>query len=347
MTAVNQYNHIYTVRMPSFTVIGIFLVLASCDAGTRRRRRNMYNDRPCGPGQHAILSASKKTVLSCEACPKNTYRPDTKHSMESCLGCEAGRVSSEDFTHCIGDICRAGTYGTRDATTCSPCEIGKYSLDGMFSCTQCESGRYNNVAGQGSCSGEKCPGGKYGLIGQIEKQHTSCRKCSAGTWSSAGSSQCAECSSGKYSWENSNTCISHDKCPRDMYYSTLPSTTSGKIACTKCMYYSDIYSVGYVFAAIVAGLNIMLYLYNRTKYCYVVIMIIPPSAWLLSLNFCNGKPSDGKAITSIVMNAFCIIPVINVIITAGKEQYKGYCTTRTTPTTTVTKNEIGTDMVAV
>ncbi len=336
--------------MQTFTVIGIFLLLASCDARTRRRRRNMYNDRPCGPGQQAILSKSKKLVLLCEQCPKNTYRPDTKHSMEACIKCEAGRVSSEDFTHCIGDICRAGTYGASDSTTCSSCEIGKYSIDGQFSCTDCESGRYNNDSGQGSCSGEKCPGGKYGLIGQSEKQHAFCTKCPEGKWSSDGSSQCNVCASGKYSRENADTCVSHEKCSRDMYYTSLPSATSEKIACSKCIHYSKLYFYGFVISCIILGVNIILYLYKRKNKGYIVIMFVPiiwPLAWLLNLNYCNGNPRDGKAIISIIFNVFCIIPLSNVILDECKRKDKSHFETKHAKPSIVCKNSLGKDMVSV
>lgn len=333
--------------MRNFTAIVIFIILSSCDAGTRRRRRNMYNDRPCGAGQHAILSKSKRTVMSCEACPKNTYRPDTKHAMEACLKCEAGRVSSEDFTHCTGDICRAGTYGTSDSIICTPCEIGKYSVDGKFSCNDCESGRYNNAIGQDSCDGENCPGGKYGPVGQSEKQHAFCTKCPEGKWSLEGISQCDVCISGKYSRENADTCISHEKCPRDKFYSALPSTTSSKISCKKCIYYSDVYFAGFVFSCVVFGMNIILYLYDRKKYYYILLVNIPTVVLILTLTFCIGKPKDNLAIISIVINIFCICPVVNAMITLCKKYYNVYCETRKKPSTKVVKNSMGRDMIIV
>jgi hypothetical protein len=310
----------------------------------------MYNDRPCGPGQHAILSASKKRVLSCEACPKNTYRPDTKHSMETCLGCEAGRVSSEDFTHCIGDVCTAGTYGKSDSTTCSPCEMGTYSLHGEFSCTKCESGRYNNVPGEGSCSGEKCPGGKYGLIGQIEKQNTNCWVCPAGKWSSDGSSECTTCIPGKYSMENSKHCINHKRCPRDMYYTYLPSSISEKISCSKCIYYSELYLASFVTSYVMLCVNILLYLYKRKIKGYIVIMFVPivwPLAWVINLYYCNGNPIDTKAIISMIFNAFCIIPLSCVIKTELKNIYQQHCTEAQKTPTTITKNSMNRDTMSV
>jgi len=331
--------------MQMIKIITIFLTFAP--AASTRRRRNRYNDRPCGPGQHAILSKSKKTVVNCETCPTNTYRTDTKHSIETCLSCEAGRVSGEDFTYCVGDICKAGTHGTTDSTTCTQCEIGKYSIVGQFSCIDCESGRYNNAIGRGSCIGDKCQGGKYGLIGQTEKQHTTCTACPEGKWSTGGASKCEDCLTGKYSFGNAVTCTSHDTCPRDMYYSISPSVTSSKTSCAKCMYYSVIYSVSYFFACLVAGMSTILYLYNRAAHCYMLVIIIPPTSWLLALTFCNGNPKNSIAIVSIIMNTFCFIPVVDAIITACKERYKKYCDKPKTASTAVTKNRMGRDMVSV
>lgn len=332
--------------MKLLTLITIFLAFTSSCAATRRRRRNRYNDRPCGPGQYAVLSSGKNIVINCESCPTGTYRPDEKHSMEACIGCEAGRVSSTDFTHCVGDICRAGTYGTSDSTICKSCEVGKYSVVGQFTCTQCESGRYNNAVKQGSCVGEKCSGGKYGLIGQTEKSHTTCSECPAGKWSSGATSSCEVCPVGKYSFDNADTCTTHDTCSSYMYYDVLPSTTSIKTSCATCMYYSVIYSVGYFFACIVIVMNAILFMYNRAAYGYVMIMIIVASSWLLALTFCKGNPRDSVAIVSIIMNTFCFIPGVHVMITAIKKYYTEHNDKQKT-TTTVTKNKMGRDMVAV
>ena len=336
--------------MSIFTKIVIFIILSTSDAGTMRRRRNMYNDRPCGPGEYAILSKSKKRVTSCETCPTNTYRPDTKHAMENCIQCEAGRVSSEDFTHCQGDICRAGTYGSIVSTTCTQCDIGKYSSDAQFMCIDCESGRFNNMPGQSSCSGEKCPGGKYGLIGQREKQTNACMKCPNGKWSSDGSSQCTNCESGKYSTENSHSCISHKECPRDMYYTYLPDTTSEKIVCSKCIHYSQLYFCGFIISFVILGANIILYIYKRKNKSYIFIMFVPivwPLAWLINLNYCNGKPSDIKAIVSIAFNIFCIIPMVNEILSKCRRQFESFNEKQKLQVTTVSKNTLGRDMISV
>lgn len=59
----------------TLTITLIFFVV-NVEGGTRRRRRNMYNDRPCGPGQKAVLSASKKTVINCIQCEVNKFRPE-------------------------------------------------------------------------------------------------------------------------------------------------------------------------------------------------------------------------------------------------------------------------------
>ena len=333
--------------MSVLKILSIILVLSPVDAEQAgRRRRNRYNDRPCGPGQHAILSKSKKTVMNCATCPTNTYCPDTMHSIELCLSCEAGRVSSSDFTYCIGDICKAGTHGTIGSITCTQCEIGKYSVIGQFSCIDCESGRYNNAIGKGICIGDMCQAGKYGLIGQIKKLHTACSECPEGKWSVVGASLCNVCPDGTYSFGNAVTCTSHDKCPMDMYYSTSPSVTSNKTSCTKCMHYSVIYSISYFLACLVVFTSTIMYLHNCTTHCYMLVIIIPPLSWLLALTFCNGNPKNSIAIVSIIMNSFWLIPPVNALITTCNRYYKEYCD-KPSSVQVVKKNSMGKDTVVV
>ena len=340
--------------MHLFKTITIALAFATSEA-TTRRRRNRYNDRPCGPGQHAILTPSKKTVANCVMCSVNTYRTDIKHSEEACLTCEAGRVSSEDFTYCIGDICKPGTYGTVGSNTCSKCLAGQYSILGQFSCTECESGRSNTVSGKGNCIGTMCPGGKYGLVGQITKATTSCTNCSKGKWAPGGTDTCEVCEDGKYSLGEAASCTSHESCSIDMYWETPPSTTSNKSTCVRCIYTSDIYSAGYFFACAVAIINTCLFLYDRNKNCHMLLFIVCSGGWALGLTTCSSRPHNILAIISMVMNAFCLLPAWGGFEEVCREHNKTQnikkkkktSQTLNAETEMTKKNEIGMDMVAV
>ncbi len=76
-----------SMHYTSLKTIALCLIFTSGDAIAqgRRRRRNLYNHRPCGPGTFAVLSRGKTRVLECRTCAHNTFRPDEKHSAENCL----------------------------------------------------------------------------------------------------------------------------------------------------------------------------------------------------------------------------------------------------------------------
>jgi len=315
------------------------ILLDGVDASTRRRRRNLYNDRPCSSGEHAILSASKKLVVSCEPCKANTYRVDVKHSLEECLVCEAGRYSSSDFTRCLGDICAKGTYGSLGSDKCSVCPAGKYSITGQFTCNECESGRHNNHPGSSDCLGDKCPSGKYGLLGQTSSSSCmacdclscDCLACDAGKWSTNGAGSCSNCIDGKYSSGDSAECSSHESCPSGSYYANTPSSTSSDISCSKCIYASDVYTAAYLFSLIVSITYIIVFFINPKKYCCILVFVIVSGIFALSLFRCNSKPGDQLAIIAIVIDTIFLInlkEIISVKAFTKKPVESNVCTRR-------------------
>ena len=308
-----------------------FCVLSDgVDAKTRRRRRrNLYNDRPCSSGEHAILSASKTLVISCEPCKANTYRVDVKHSSEECLVCEAGRYSSSDFTRCLGDICAKGTYGSLGSDKCLVCPAGKYSITGQFTCNECESGRHNNHPVSSDCLGDKCPSGKYGLLGQTSS--SSCTACDAGKWSTDGVGSCSNCIDGKYSSGDSAECSSHESCPSGSYYANTPSSTSSDISCSQCIYASDVYMAAYLFSLIVSITYIIIFFLNPKKYCCILVFVIVSGVFALSLSRCKSKPSDQLAIIAIVIDTIFLIylkEIISVKAFTKKPAESNVCTRR-------------------
>lgn len=307
--AKNMYLIIFTgvmfTSMP-FMVEGV----PSITAG-RRRRRSIFNMRICGPGQRAIWSEYKKKVLDCEPCGDGEYRSDLSHHNIMCNVCEAGRVTSLDKSYCIGDICKPGTHGVSSDTTCQLCEAGKYSADyGRFECTACESGRYNTGLSNHDCIGDMCPAGKWGTIGinTNDAMRRTCFKCSPGMWSTGGGATCKECQKGKYSGEGASMCITHDTCPRTMYYQINPVSTSNKIICTRCVYSSWITLSAFIFSCCVGVINLLLVLSDIKKYCWVMFFVISPAVWSLCLMVCRTAPNIVPSIISIVMNLFCFIP---------------------------------------
>ncbi len=318
-----------------------FCVLSGgVDAKTRRRRRrNLYNDRPCSSGEHAILSASKTLVISCEPCKANTYRVDVKHSSEECLVCEAGRYSSSDFTRCLGDICAKGTYGSLGSDKCLVCPAGKYSITGQFTCNECESGRHNNYIGASDCLGDKCPSGKYGLLGQTSSSSClscgclscDCLACDAGKWSTDGVGSCSNCIDGKYSSSDSAECSSHESCPSGSYYANTPSSTSSDISCSQCIYASDVYMAAYLLSLIVSITYIIIFFLNPKKYCCILVFVIVSGVFALSLSRCKSKPSDQLAIIAIVIDTIFLIylkEIISVKAFTKKPAESNVCTRR-------------------
>ena len=278
----------------------------SVAAGRRRRRRNLRNMISCGKGQHAIWNSYKR-VIGCEDCPPNTYRPDDVHYTENCIVCPGGRQANIDHTHCIGEICPIGKFGVAGAVGCTDCAAGKYSVAGSFSCRECESGRYNSEAGSGVCLGQMCAAGKYGLVGQTARDHTTCQPCESGKWSSVGGGVCRHCPEGQYSGSESSTCYTHEKCPTNSFYKVQPSTSSDKIVCERCIYADDITSAAYYIAVMVACVNTLLFLAKIKSYCYVLLFIVCAGGWASWLNFCAGrKRGDTSIIISMVMNSLCL-----------------------------------------
>ena len=306
-------------------IIPLIFFVDNVDAGTRRRRRNMYNDRPCGPGEKAVLSESKKRVLNCIQCEVNKFRPDAKHSAENCIQCKPGRHSIPDKNYCIGDVCHAGTYSTIGSVVCKECSAGHYSETAEFECKKCESGRYNTQPKQSTCTGEMCPEGKFGLIAQTTSTNSGiCKTCPVGKWSSKGAGICTECPEGKWSNEGAGHCIDHKKCQVGSY--NIAESPSGiyNIKCKRCIYFSDTYFAAYLVAVIIAILNTSLFVYNVKEHCYVLCFLISPAAWAIALTSCNYYPHNTPAIISIAMNTFCLIPIINITAKKVTKFYTKY-----------------------
>lgn len=311
----------------SLKTIALCLIFTSGDAIAqgRRRRRNLYNHRPCGPGTFAVLSRGKTRVLECRTCANNTFRPDEKHSAENCLPCEAGRHSNDDKTSCIGDICRAGTHGTLGSLLCQDCEPGYYSGIGAFKCTACESGRYNTASKQSTCQGNMCPAGKYGLIAQTSATNLGvCQTCPAGQWSSAGASICTTCPEGKWSPKNADHCQNHEKCHRGTYPGASKTITSGDAKCERCIHYSSIYFAAYLYASTLAILIALIFLTNMRNTCYMLFFIVCPAAWALALVSCTSTPNDIPAIISLIMNTFALLPVMRYLHTTAKKWHQNH-----------------------
>lgn len=295
-------------------------------AAGRRRRRSIYNVRPCGPGQRAIWTPSKKKVSSCVSCEEGKYRGDTKHALEECMLCAGGRHSSDDLSYCIGDICKAGSFGVADTTECKMCSSGKYSLkDGMFSCKECESGRYVAEEGSKDCMGEMCPAGKWGVSGAVSQDSSGvCSPCEAGKYSVVGATTCLACPDGKYSRKGATVCIKHEKCGPAYYNLVVPRSDSPKISCERCIYSSEYYFAGFIFAAVVIGMN-MVFFMSKSSFVPGCCLSIVPACWILFMNFCNSKRINIGWITAgFVMNSACLWPMCSAVKNKLSVAYNRY-----------------------
>ena len=279
-------------------------------AAGRRRRRSLYNVRPCGPGEKAIWTPSKKKVESCVSCEEGKYRSDTAHALEECILCAGGRHSSDDLSYCIGDICKAGYFGIKGTVECNICAAGKYSdMNGLFACKECQSGRYVSAEGSNTCKGEMCPAGKWGIGGSVSQDGVGvCSLCGPGKYSLAGATSCLSCPNGKYSAGGIGSCIEHNKCPRNSYLNAVSPTVSPTISCKRCIYSSDYYFAAFVFAITVASLNTMVFLSDRTRYAWALLFVICPCVWSIFMNICKNEPSSIPATISILMNLWCLFP---------------------------------------
>ena len=100
--------------------------------------------------------------------------------------------------------------------------------------------------------------------------------------------ECEYCPVGKYSIDDgASSCVEHAKCPAAYYLDAMPKSDSSKISCTRCIYMSNFYYSGFVFALVVIGLNMLFFL----SYCsisYAVVggcLSICPTCWIMFLNF--------------------------------------------------------------
>lgn len=313
-------------RTITLAFIMTFIMLEDVDAVAqgRRRRRNLRNMMSCTQGERAVWNTYKK-VTGCVPCPSNTYRPDKVHYMETCTLCPAGRHPNPEHTLCIGDICAAGKFGVAGTVVCTDCVAGKYSQSGSFSCTDCESGRFTSNTGNGACTGDMCPAGKFGMVGQTKSEHTICRTCEMGKWSSAGAKVCASCPVGKYSGVGSSRCDEHETCARNSYYKYKPTSTSKKIVCERCIYMNDRVTVAYYLAVVVASLNALLMLCKFKTYCFVFLFVVCAGGWASWLNFCADRVRGyTSVIVSIVMNIMCSVCICKVTVKYCKSLFSKY-----------------------
>jgi hypothetical protein len=104
-------------------------------------------------------------------------------------------------------------------------------------CTICEAGSYESNEGSESCA--LCPAGTASSVqGATEKSF--CTTCSAGTYSSEGSSICSSCSTGEFSPEGSSNCST--SCPAgEGVLSDSSSASPSAQQCGSCNagYYND------------------------------------------------------------------------------------------------------------
>ena len=157
------------------------------------------------------------------SCPTNMWSPDYSTTISNCT-CDDGFYSVQGAC----SACSAGSYKpAHGPQTCTSCSVGTYSISAAASssavCLSCAPGSYMPTTGQYECT--TCPAGTFSsALGS-----TMCLTCSAGLYSSAGSSVCSACTAGTYSGTSGATSITSCQiCPSGAWAMT------GSSACTYC-----------------------------------------------------------------------------------------------------------------
>ena len=244
-----------------------YLIVASllfnCDAGSFRRRRPVYQG-VAGPFKNSknilcpkgyiskikITGTRYNTVIDCEQCPINTFQPSDQHIGDKCFHCLGGQTSPVKSFFCDGDICKGGQYAQdKNTQSCTDCPSGKYqNILGQFRCINCPSGTWQDLKGKNSCNNLEniCPTGRYGSVGNIDKQLSICVTCPKGKYTSiTGMDSCHTCPYGKYQpQEDQSRCIEDVDCSVGYYYTGNNHFTEGK--CNSCIKVSKWHERAYI-----------------------------------------------------------------------------------------------------
>ena len=181
-------------------------------------------------------------IASCISCPAGTYSDTAGKSgttATQCSACADGYFSAAGASSC-GQCTAACTGSTYESTSCSAtsdrvctaCTSCTNPTNGTASVTGC-----SGTSGPGTCSYScdagyyydssastptctKCTAGTYSAAGS-----TSCTSCAAGTYSAAGASSCTNCDAGKYSDAKASSCTN---CAAGKY------SAAGASSCTNC-----------------------------------------------------------------------------------------------------------------
>ncbi|ELP87985.1 protein serine/threonine kinase, putative [Entamoeba invadens IP1] len=182
----------------------------------------------CPMGSHASTEGSlceqcwygeysnKVGQAECNLCPLGTYQNfrGTTQCKECYYGRYADTTGSDLCTDCakgyfasdIGTVrcsaCPAGTYASSTGSReCQPCSPNSYSLEGSSNCTSCTNIACNLCeTTTGRCT--SCNPGYSFSVNSI------CVICSAGYFSTGGTSYCSSCQNGFYALVGSAECKS-------------------------------------------------------------------------------------------------------------------------------------------
>lgn len=210
----------------------------SCPAGKETQSTGSIGDSnlctDCMAGFYSMNPG-----FPCKACPTGYYQSGTGN--DDCVSCEAGSSGPEGSSSSLNCFkcwagekeldgecldCDVGTYSdVYGSTACTNCTAGMFAAsNGSTACTDCTKGKYNDQTGQETCTG--CVAGKFSNeIGSSDV--SDCKHCTAGKFSTTGSSSCKDCTAGRYT--NTNSRGSCNSCPTGFY-----AGSSGLSKCTEC-----------------------------------------------------------------------------------------------------------------
>ncbi len=151
------------------------------------------NCKNCGYGKYSLIGSA-----TCTDCRAGTF--NQKAGQSTCKNCSAGWFVDYKGAHSCKSVgtpqdnrCEKGTFSLSGASACSSCPAGKFNDHlNASTCNDCSVGFYSAYDGATGCG--LCPNGTV-----PSAERSTCKNCTAGTFSEYPANECQNCSAGFYS----------------------------------------------------------------------------------------------------------------------------------------------------
>jgi syndecan 4 len=192
--------------------------------------------------------------LVCQACQAGKYKSDSGNV--ACENCLAGKYSATTWSCSACPAYSTSPAGSSAVTACTcnvgyggpaggPCTVAvscntAYYRNTINVCVACQSGKYNDLLGQTTC--KNCSAGTYSSA-TAQSTATTCQNCLAGTYSNLpGSSVCTLCTAFSTSPTASSACTcnsGYEKVGTDPFVCQSAPCAAGSTGpsgnCTQCL----------------------------------------------------------------------------------------------------------------